>query len=52
LLPEFHYSVELVEEVSKEYPTLGRCGSSKKLFCSGIHWYMGFKDEKAEIAFV
>jgi len=31
---------------------LAAAAAQKKLFCSGIHWYMGFKDEKAEIAFV
>ncbi len=32
---------------SEEHYTLCRCGHSKnKPFCSGQHWYIGFKDDK------
>jgi CDGSH-type Zn-finger protein len=32
---------------SKEHFSLCRCGSSKnKPFCSGMHWYVKFKDDK------
>lgn len=32
---------------SKEHYTLCRCGHSKnKPFCSGMHWYVKFKDDK------
>jgi CDGSH-type Zn-finger protein len=32
---------------SREHYTLCRCGGSKnKPFCSGAHWYIGFKDDK------
>lgn len=43
---EFHDPAGSKPE-SKEHFSLCRCGGSKnKPFCSGEHWYIGFKDDK------